>query len=67
MDLTYPMEFLVLYYPKWAQYIEEHFRPLLWHEKEEPIWRIIDRYKRHKQISDEEIASLIEQIKKDIN
>gem|GEM_PF-3329766 len=67
MDLTYPMEFLVLYYPKWAQYIEEHFRPLWWHEKEEPIWRIIDRYKRHKQISDEEIASLIEQIKKDIN
>nr|AJG37970.1 glycosyl hydrolase family 3 protein [Firmicutes bacterium enrichment culture clone fosmid MGS-M2] len=67
MDLTYPVDYLVLYYPKWAKFIEDNFRKLWWHEKEEPIWRIIDRYKRHKNISEEEIASLIKQIKEDIN
>ena len=66
MDMTYPLEYLVIYYPKWANYIEEHFRPLWWHEKEEPIERIIDRYKRHKNISDKEINSLIKKIKADI-
>jgi len=67
MDLSYPVDYLVEYYPKWAAYIEEHFRPLWWHEKEEPIARILDRYKRHKKIKEQDFEDLVRKIKEDIH
>jgi beta-glucosidase len=67
ITFDYPVKFLELYYPQWFTYIEENYRSLWWHEKEEPIWRILDRYKRHKAVDDDEMNTLIEKIKADIN
>lgn len=67
ITFDYPVEYLRLYYPKWFHYIEKHFRALWWHEKEEPIWRILDRYKRHKNISEDAMSNLIKKIKDDIH
>jgi beta-glucosidase len=64
--LDYPVSFLELFFPKWVNHIEANFRTLWWHEKEEPIWRVLDRYKRHKNVDDDTMNDLIEQIKKDI-
>ncbi|MFW6319737.1 MAG: beta-glucosidase family protein [Bacillota bacterium] len=67
MTIDYPVKYLELYYPTWFAYIESNYRTLRWHEKEEPIWRMLDRYKRHKDIDDATMKSLINQIKADIN
>lgn len=67
ISFDYPVKFLELYYPSWFNYIEAHFRPLWWHEKEEPIWRILDRYKRHNAMNDGAMEKLINTIKSDIN
>lgn len=66
ITFDYPVRFLELYFPKWFDYIENHYRELWWHEKEEPIWRVLDRYKRHKKIDDEAMDALIKQLKTDI-
>ena len=66
MTLEYPVKFLKLFYPDWYRYIEDNFRKLWWHESEEPIWRIIDRYKRHKNIDETTINTLLGKIKKTI-
>lgn len=67
ITLDYPVKFLALFYPEWFAYIEKHYRNLRWHEREEPIWRVIDRYKRHKNVSEQDIETLIKQIKEAIN
>ncbi|MGM0435726.1 MAG: beta-glucosidase [Bacillota bacterium] len=66
MDMEYPVKFLELFHPEWFEYIETHFRKLWWHEKEEPIWRVLDRYKRHENIDADAMESLTRQIKNDI-
>lgn len=65
ITFDYPMQFLKRYFPKWFTYIETHFRPLHWHETEEPIWRMLDRYQRHKQIPDDVMDALKQNMKRD--
>ncbi len=67
ITLDYPVKFLELYLPQWHEYIEKNYRPLRWHETEEPIWRILDRYKRHKAISEEDMQAIISKLKEDFN
>ena len=67
ITFDYPVRFLELYFPKWYNYIITNFRPLRWHEQEEPIWRILDRYQRHKNIDKKDMEALIKSIKEDIN
>ncbi len=67
ITLDYPVKYLELYFPAWFEYIEKNYRSLWWHEKEEPIWRVLDRYQRHESISDESMDKLIQQLKEDIN
>ncbi len=66
ITFDYPVRFLELYYPEWFTYIEKNYRKLWWHEKEEPIWRILDRYKRHNNVTEKAMEDLIKQIKEDI-
>ncbi len=66
ITFEYPVKFLELYYPQWFDYIEKHYRALWWHEKEEPIWRILDRYKRHRDVDEQAMETLISQIKETI-
>ncbi|MFW6319749.1 MAG: glycoside hydrolase family 3 C-terminal domain-containing protein, partial [Bacillota bacterium] len=67
ITFNHPVKFLELYYPSWFSYIEENYRQLWWHEKEEPIWRVLDRYKRHNSIDDDAMDTLIKRIQTDIN
>ncbi len=67
MTLDYPVNFLARYYPTWFTHIEKHFRPLRWHEKEEPIWRILDRYQRHHNVSERTIETIKKQMKEDFD
>jgi len=62
MTLEYPVTFLERFYPAWFEHIEKVFRPLRWYEREEPIWRIIDRYKRNKGIDERTIERLRKEI-----
>ena len=66
ITFDYPMRFLKMYLPKWFEFIESNYRKLWWHEKEEPIWRVLDRYKRHKNIDDETMDALIRDLKADL-
>lgn len=66
ITFEYPVKFLELYYPKWYTFLEDNFRKLWWHEKEEPIWRMLDRYKRHQNVDEKTMETLIKQIKADI-
>lgn len=67
ITFDYPVKFLELYYPSWFTYIEDNYRKLWWHEREEPIWRILDRYKRHNSIDDDTMDTLIKKLQADIN
>jgi len=67
MDINYPVNYLTLYHPTWAKYIEDNFRSLWWHEKEEPIWRIMDRFRRHTKMDDAKFETLMKKLKEDIH
>lgn len=67
ITFDYPVKFLELFYPKWFNYIENHYKPLWWHQKEEPIWRALDRYKRHQNVGEKEMAELVRKIKEDLD
>ena len=63
ITFDYPVKFLKLYAKEWFDHIEKHYRPLRWHETEAPIWRILERYQQHKNISDAKMTELISNIK----
>uniref|UniRef100_UPI0031B63BF1 hypothetical protein n=1 Tax=Methanocalculus natronophilus TaxID=1262400 RepID=UPI0031B63BF1 len=66
ITMDYPVRFLEMFHKEWYDYIVENYRELWWHENEEPIWRILDRYKRHKNIKNEDMNALISDLKSDL-
>lgn len=67
VDLTYPLHAFVKYYPEIADEFFHKYRQLQWYELEEPFQRLINRYKREKQVPSLEIEEYIQSIKEKIN
>ncbi len=66
ITFDYPVKYLELFFPSWFAFIENEFRSLWWHEKEEPIWRILDRYQRHEDVPQVVMDVITAKLKEDL-